>query len=336
MPFLALAIPMSRAGAMAYDADAGTAPPEVLVDLRRIENRVHAMPSPSRVPTTISPRRTTSTSPGMTPTPTIPMATSIPILSSAPSLTPEATVAPTLPSTPPSTTAATTAPSTAPTPLDRFRKTVYRCQAVPVSDYFERALATLVTPVGACAAEDRASNAELRAMLRDILALHPNAAELDVDGYLRTLGLASLLRDEPEFRPGGFRALCHDMGLRSVAFGRFAFPDLDAPGDAELLFAGQSELAFLHEGNPCAARIRRDHAPVLAFHYRAAGMEGHTALPPIGLSLTDVDDTTLSDFTAQLVRCGARGEPQRARRAVRPGRLDAAIDPMQTGPCTLL
>lgn len=218
-----------------------------------------------------------------------------------------------------------------------FRRTAFKCQPVTVNDYFDNALAELVTPQTECGARRYSSNADLRAALGEILTFHPAAGAFSVEARIKALNLRSLLRDDPGYLPGTLTALCHDVGAHSIALGRFEFQHVDQPGEVEFLFAGESELAFLHEGNPYAPRIRADHAAILDFHYRAAGMRGHTKLPPAGYAHAAKDETHLADFTAQLGRCRQRADlarPPRATAAQRP--IYNPLDQMQNGPCTIL
>ncbi|VVD82682.1 hypothetical protein [Pandoraea anhela] len=202
---------------------------------------------------------------------------------------------------------------TATSPFETFRR-VFECRLIPVNAYFDHALAEFVTPRSECAPRAYASNAELRTALTEILRFHPHGRALDVQAQLVAAGLPSLLRDEPDYLPGTLSALRYDIGANSVRIGRFEFPGSEPPGQAEYLFAGESELAFLHEGNRHAPRVRRDHASILDFHYRAVGMRAHTALPPVGYANAAQDETQLSDFTAQLARCRHRDDPGRTSR----------------------
>ncbi len=218
-----------------------------------------------------------------------------------------------------------------------FRRAVFQCNPIPVNDYFDNALAELVTPQSQCGERRYATNADLRAALGEILAFHPGAGTLSIEARIKALSLPSLLRDHPDYLPGTLTALSYDVGAHSIDIGRFTFPEPDTVEEAAFLFAGESELAFLHEDNPHACRIREDHATILGFHYRAAGMRGHTTLPPAGYALAAKDDTTLSDFTAQLTRCRKRNDLVRALRST-DGRnaQHNPLDLMQTGPCVIL
>ena len=222
--------------------------------------------------------------------------------------------------------------------VEHFQKAVFECRPVPVNTYFDNVLAELVTPTAACADRRYASNAQLRGALSEVLALHPQADELSLNARIKALGLPSLLRDEANYLPGSLTALCHDIGAHAVKIGRIDFPDVEVPGEAEFLFAGESELAFLHEHTPHAPRIREDHASILDFHYRAAGMTGHTSLPPAGYVNAAHDNTHLADFTAHLARCRQRTDLARSDRASESRtRYFSPPDAMQTGPfCTLL
>ncbi|MDM8358661.1 hypothetical protein [Pandoraea communis] len=218
-----------------------------------------------------------------------------------------------------------------------FRRATFQCHPVPVNDYFDNVLAELVTPQSECGTRRYASNAELRKVLGELLTLHPAAGTISVDARIKAMGLPSLLRDDPEYLPGTLSALSYDVGAHSIDIGRFTFPALDTVDEAAFLFAGESELAFLHEGNPHASRIREDHAQILGFHYRAAGMRGQTTLPPAGYAPATQDETTLNDFTAQLARCRQRSDLGRSPRS-----SDNRYthhnprDPMQNGPCSIL
>ncbi|CFB60307.1 hypothetical protein LMG16407_00346 [Pandoraea apista] len=222
-------------------------------------------------------------------------------------------------------------------PEAHFRRTVFECHPIPVNKYFDNLLAELVTPQNECSARQYTSNAELRKALGDLMTFHPAAGSLSVEARIRAVGFPSLLRDEPEYLPGTLSALTFDIGAHSIEIGRFEFPQLNVPGEAEFLFAGESELAFLHEGNPNAPRIREEHAAILGFHYRAAGMRGHTTLPPAGYALAATDDTHLSDFTAQLARCRQRTDLGRLPRSVdaRNYNWPNPLDTMQNGPCVI-
>lgn len=218
-----------------------------------------------------------------------------------------------------------------------FRRATFKCHPVSVNDYFNHVLAELVTPQSECASRRYASNAELRKVLGDLLTFHPAAGTVSVNARIKEMGLPSLLRDEPDYLPGTLSALTYDVGSHSIDIGRFAFPALGATDEAAFLFAGESELAFLHEGNPHASRIREDHAQILGFHYRAAGMRGHTTLPPAGYAPATQDDTTLSDFTAQLARCRQRPDLGRSPRSSDSRDIHHdPLDMMQNGPCSIL
>ncbi|MFJ2993926.1 hypothetical protein [Pandoraea sp. NPDC087047] len=199
-------------------------------------------------------------------------------------------------------------------PSEPFRNTAFECRPVPVSTYFDNVLAELITPQSDCAARQYASNAELRDALREMLTLHPQGREFSLKSHIESLSLPSLLHDEPDYLPGTLAALSLDIGAHAVKIGRIRFPEFEILGEAEFLFAGESELAFLHENNLHAPRIREDHASILAFHYRAAGMKGHTTLPPAGYVNAAQDETHLSDFTAQLARCRHRDNSGRVER----------------------
>lgn len=86
-----------------------------------------------------------------------------------------------------------------------------------------------------------------------------------------------------------------------------------------------------------ASLIRNDHSAILAFHYRAAGMRGHTTLPPDGYALAIQDDTTLCDFTSQVARCQQRTDLSRSPRSVDDDhpRRDP-LDLMQNSVCAIL
>ena len=199
-------------------------------------------------------------------------------------------------------------------PSEHSRNTALECRLVPVSTYFDNVLAELITPQSDCAARQYSSNAELREALREMLTLHPQGRGFSLESHIASLSLPSLLRDEPDYLPGTLAALSLDIGTHAVRIGRIRFPEFEILGEAEFLFAGESELAFLHENNLYAPRIRENHASILAFHYRAAGMKGHTALPPVGYVNAAQDETHLSDFTAQLARCRHRDNSGRAER----------------------
>ncbi|WP_242559358.1 MULTISPECIES: hypothetical protein [Pandoraea] len=268
MPFLALAIPQTRANALTVPIEADGQRHEVVIDMQEIRNQLPERPQFD---------------------PVAPMPVS---------------------------------------PFSSFRPT-FECRPIPVGEYFERALAELVTPRSTCVLSAYASNAELRTALAEILQFHPHGKALAVPSHILAAGLPSLLRDEPEYLPGTLSALSYDVGANSVRIGRMEFLGVDHPGEAEYLFAGESELAFLHEGNRYASRIRQDHAPILAFHYRAAGMPGHTALPPMGYVDATRDQTQLSDFTAQLARCRHRDTSGRATR--HSASRQQALSPLDAG-----
>ncbi|VVE44641.1 hypothetical protein [Pandoraea fibrosis] len=218
----------------------------------------------------------------------------------------------------------------------RLGRAAFTCRVIPVRDYFDNVLAELITPHNACGTGRYTSNAELRKALGELLTFHPEGTEVSVEARVKEMGLPSLLRDDPAYLPGTLTALSYDVGAHSVEIGRFAFPELDEGKEDALLFAGESELAFLHEGNPHAPLIREAHAAILGFHYRAAGMRGHTTLPPAGNTLAAKDDTTLADFTAQLARCRQRSDLGRSPRASGPYRHHDPLDLMQSGPCVIL
>ncbi|VVE88769.1 hypothetical protein PBR20603_02728 [Pandoraea bronchicola] len=218
-----------------------------------------------------------------------------------------------------------------------FHRAVFQRNPIPINDYFVNVLAELVTPKSKCGARQFPNNAELRAALSEILTFHPAAGKLSIEAHIKSLGLPSLLRNEPKYVPGTLTALTYDVGAHSIDIGRFTFPELDSVQEAAFLFAGESELAFLHEGNPHASKVREDHATVLGFHYRAAGMRGHTTLPPAGYALSAQDETHLCDFTAQLARCRKRNDLGRSPRSA--GARNATpnpLDMMQNGPCVIL
>ena len=217
-----------------------------------------------------------------------------------------------------------------------FRRAAFKCRLVTANDYFDNALAELVTPPTECGARRYSSNADLRAALGEIMTFHPTAGAFCVEARIKALNLRSLLRDDPGYLPGTLTALCHDVGAHSIALGRFEFQQVDRPGEVEFLFAGESELAFLHEGNPHAPRIREDHAAILDFHYRAAGVRGHTTLPPTGFAHAAKDETHLEDFTAQLSRCRQRIDLGRPPRATGNRPIHNPLDLMQNGACTIL
>lgn len=218
-----------------------------------------------------------------------------------------------------------------------LQRATFACRTIPANDYFDNVLAELVTPLRECGAPRYADNAELRKTLGDLLTFHPDGARLSVDARIRELGLPSLLRDDPAYLPGTLSALTYDVGAHSVDIGRFTFPELDIAQEAAFLFAGESELAFLHEGNPHASLIRKDHSAILAFHYRAAGMRGHTTLPPDGYALAIQDDTTLCDFTSQLARCQQQTDLSRSPRSVENRHTrHNPLDLMQNGMCVIL
>ncbi|AKC71641.1 hypothetical protein MB84_22585 [Pandoraea oxalativorans] len=222
---------------------------------------------------------------------------------------------------------------------DKSTRRAYGCQPTPVGDYFAHALAEFVTPRGECAPRTFASNAVLRTELADMLALHPDGEGVSVAAQIEALGLPSLLLDDLKYLPGTLDAMRYDVGANAIRLGRFKFPETDTYGKAAAFrFAGECELAHLREGDPVAPLVREDHASILDFHYRAAGMRGHTALPPTGYVNAVQDETQLSDFTAHLTRC---------RRLARSGRSIlmvnkwgvypvSPLDTMQTGPCVIL
>lgn len=218
----------------------------------------------------------------------------------------------------------------------RLDRAAYTCRVIPVRDYFDSVLAELITPHSACGTGRFTSNAELRKALSELLTLHPEGSEVSVDTRVKEMGLPSLLLDDPAYLPGTLTALSYDVGAHSVEIGRFTFPELDEVQEAAFLFAGESELAYLHEGNPHAPRVRETYAAILGFHYRAAGMRGHTTLPPAGNTLAAKDDTTLADFTAQLARCRQRSDLGRLPRSSDPHPRYDPLDLMQNGPCVIL
>ncbi|MFK0377479.1 hypothetical protein [Pandoraea sp. NPDC090278] len=221
---------------------------------------------------------------------------------------------------------------------DKSTRRAFGCQPTPVDTYVANALAEFVTPRGECAPRTFASNAALRTELADMLALHPDGEGVSVAAQLEALGLPSLLVDDRKYLPGTLDAMRYDVGANAIRLGRFKFSEIDAYGKAAAFrFAGECELAHLHKGDPVAALVREDHASILDFHYRAAGMRGHTALPPTGYVKAGQDETQLSDFTAHLTRCRRLGPPLRSIRAsglrVYPV---SPLDTMQTGPCVIL
>jgi len=275
MPLLALAIPYAQSSPVTYEIDTHANRHEVSIDMEKIQNQPHDLPSASSV---------------------------------------------------------------ARLPDAHFRRAVFECHPIPVNHYFDNLLAELVTPRDECSARPYTSNAELRKALGDLMTFHPAGGSLSVEARIRAVGLPSLLSDEPEYLPGTLSALTFDIGAHGIEIGRFKFPQLRTPGEAEFLLVGESELAFLHEGNPYAPRIREEHAAILGFHYRAAGMRGHTTLPPAGYALASTDATHLSDFTAQLARCRQRNDLSRLPRAAddRNYYKHNPMDAMQNGPCVIL
>lgn len=221
--------------------------------------------------------------------------------------------------------------------MEHFRKAMFECRPTPIGAYFDNVLAELVTPKASSCIPTYDTNAALRTALKEILSLHPDAGDFSLKQHIGTLSLPSLLRDGPEYTPGTLTALCHDVGAHSVAIGRIRFTSPETPGDRELHFAGESELAFLHEGNPHAATIQEDHASILEFHYRAAGMKGDAFLQG-GHDVGAVKNIgQLSDFTAHLARCRQRTDLVRGTRHRREAPTYwNPLDKMQTGPCVIL
>lgn len=149
------------------------------------------------------------------------------------------------------------------------------CQGVHLDDYMRNVLAALVTPKEGCPSRRYARNAELRHSVATALALHPEGGESLLEARLKSLGLPSLLRDEPQYLPGTLEALRYDVGAQIVAIGRSELPDLadvDMPGDDALHEAGARELSYLDSDSPHAAQVLRDHRRILDFHYGAAGV----------------------------------------------------------------
>lgn len=154
------------------------------------------------------------------------------------------------------------------------------CRAVHLNDYMHNVLAALVTPKEGCPSRRYTRNAELRHSVATALALHPEGGTALLEARLKSLGLPSLLRDEPQYLPGTLEALRYDVGARIVAIGRSELPDLadvDAPGDGALHEAGARELAYLDSDSPHAAEVLRDHKRILDFHYGAAGVNSFEA-----------------------------------------------------------
>lgn len=225
---------------------------------------------------------------------------------------------------------------------DAFVKSTRRafgCQPTPVDKYLANALAEFITPRGECASRTFASNAALRAELTEMLALHPDGEGVSVAKRIDALGFPSLLLDDPKYLPGTLGAMRYDVGANAIRLGRFTLPKT-APYSkaAAFRFAGECELAHLRKGDPVAPLVREDHASILDFHYRAAGMRGHTALPPAGYANAAHDETQLSDFTAQLARCRRLKSPLRSIRSSRLRMYPVSpLDTMQTGPaCVIL
>jgi len=216
---------------------------------------------------------------------------------------------------------------------------VFGCQPTPLDKYLANALAEFITPRGECAPRKFASNAALRAELAEMLVLHPDGEGVSVAKRIEALGFPSLLRDDdPKYLPGTLGAMRYDVGANAIRLGRFKLPET-APYSkaAAYRFAGECELAHLRQGDPVAPLVREDHATILDFHYRAAGMRGHTALPPTGYVNAGQDETHLSDFTAQLARCRRLERPARSILASRFHMYPVSpLDTMQTGPCVIL
>ncbi|VVE32309.1 hypothetical protein PAQ31011_03734 [Pandoraea aquatica] len=224
---------------------------------------------------------------------------------------------------------------------DAFVKSTRRafgCQPTPVDKYLANALAEFITPRGECAPRTFASNAALRAELAEMLALHPDGEGVSVAKRIEALGYPSLLRDDPTYLPGTLGAMRYDVGANAIRLGRFKLPETDPYSKAAAFrFAGECELAHLRQGDPVAPLVREDHASILDFHYRAAGMRGHTALPPTGYVNAGQDETHLSDFTAHLTRCRRLGRPARSILASGSRVYPVSpLDTMQTGPCVIL
>lgn len=156
-----------------------------------------------------------------------------------------------------------------------------RCRAMHVNDYMHNVLVALVTPKEGCPSRRYTRNAELRHSVATALALHPEGGTALLEARLKSLGLPSLLRDEPQYLPGTLEALRYDVGAQIVAIGRSELPDLadvDAPGDGALHEAGARELAYLDSDSPHAAEVLHDHKRILDFHYGAAGVNSFEAL----------------------------------------------------------
>ncbi len=154
------------------------------------------------------------------------------------------------------------------------------CQGVHLDDYMHNVLAALVTPKEGCPSRRYARNAELRHSVATALALHPEGGAALLEARLKSLGLPSLLRDEPQYLPGTLEALRYDVGAQIVAIGQSELPDLahvDTPGDSALHEAGARELSYLDNDSPHAAEVLRDHRRILDFHYGAAGVNSFEA-----------------------------------------------------------
>lgn len=153
-----------------------------------------------------------------------------------------------------------------------------------MNDYMHNVLAALVTPKEGCPSRRYTRNAELRDSVATALALHPEGGTALLEARLKSLGLPSLLRDEPQYLPGTLEALRYDVGAQIVAIGRSELPDLadvDTPGDAALHEAGARELSYLDSDSPHAAEVLRDHKRILDFHYGAAGVNSFEAYEPL-------------------------------------------------------
>ncbi|AJP58314.1 hypothetical protein UC34_17800 [Pandoraea vervacti] len=149
------------------------------------------------------------------------------------------------------------------------------CRSVHVDDFTHNVLTALVTPQDGCASRRYTRNADLRTSVAIALALHPDDGDALLEARLKALGLPSLLRDEPQYRPGTLEALRYDVGSRIVAIGRSKLPDLanlGAPDDLALHAAGERELSYLNGESPHAAQVALDHKRILDFHYGAAGV----------------------------------------------------------------
>lgn len=200
------------------------------------------------------------------------------------------------------------------------------CRTEQADEYVRNVLIALLTPKAGCPAQRYASNAELRESVRTALALHPAGADELLEVRLRALGLPSLLRDEPQFMPGTLEALRYDVGVRRVEIIQSQPIDLASAGIRHLQSAGERDLSILNTRNARftdASSVAREHAKILDFHYRAAGMEAIAGTRPAAHSGNDDGSTNRplssrrpAEFAAHLERCDAAINPRLRRKVL--------------------